>query len=376
MPAGDPPSSQPRGPTRDPLVRLAAAWCRADLPGRSLVARRLARVGDDAFRSGASPVDIRDRWGHHTLRLDPREYFQRWAWLLGRYHEVPLLTLLERALRPGDTFVDIGANFGLVSLRASTLVGPTGRVLAFEPNPVVYERLAWHIDRNGATNITPSRVALARRPGTATLRLASENPGAGSLADLPWARGRGEQFECVVDRGDARLAHLPDAPMLIKIDVEGFEREVLAGLSRTIRQRSPAIISEINRPCLKAAGARPRDLWRMLSRHGYRAFLFEAPRRALGGRRPRLVPFDRPAGPLYDLLFLPPESAIAERLRRFIAGATGDAARGEPGATTQDSSKATGTPAPARGNNHDPSTPQSIVEPKPPALPTTTHPAA
>ena len=376
MPARDP----TRNPVRVPLVRLAAAWCRADLPGRSLVASRLARVGDDAFWSGSPQVDIRDRWGRHTLRLDPREYFQRWAWLLGRYHEGPLLTLLEQGLRPGDTFVDIGANFGLVSLRASTLVGPTGRVLDFEPNPVVYERLAWHIDYNKATNITPSRIALARRPGTATLRLASENPGAGSLADLPWARDRGERFECVVDRGDARLAHLPDAPMLIKIDVEGFEREVLAGLARTIKQRAPAIISEINRPCLKAAGAKPRDLWRMLERHGYRAFLFESPRRMLGGRRLRLSPFERPVGPLFDLLFLRPDSVFAERLRPFMVGTTLE----RPLGSTHDAPAptrpaATPTPAawtPTRGNNHDLPAPESAIEPKPPTLATPTHPAA
>src|SRR5438128_2106801 len=57
-------------------------------------------------------------------------------------------------VRPGDTFIDIGANCGFYSLLASRLVGPTGRVFAIEPNPGPFSHLAATIVENGITNIT------------------------------------------------------------------------------------------------------------------------------------------------------------------------------------------------------------------------------
>lgn len=300
------------------------------------MARRLGRVDDDAFwaKAGgeAASVEIRDRWGRHTLRLDPREYFQRWAWLLGRYHEWPLQVLLAQALRPGDAFVDVGANLGLVTLRAADLVGTDGCVVAFEPNPEVFRQLAGHVERNGLSNVVCQQVALGRRAGTATLRLTSANTGAGSIADLPWTRGADVTHSCRVVRGDGLLAGpragppcaRGDRPMFIKIDVEGFECEALAGLSRTIAAHKPAIVCEVNRPCLRAAGGGLKRLRRMLERRGYRAFLFDSRRTLLGRSRLVLTPFTRAPRGLFDMLFVHPHSAFLGRLTPFVNTEHGD----------------------------------------------------
>lgn len=308
-------------PTRRLLPRLAALWCRADLPARTAIARRLARVDDDSFWVGAPTIDIRDRWGRHTLRLEPREYFQRWAWLLGRYHEWPLQLLLEHALRPGDTFIDVGANFGLVTLRAAALVGPSGRVVAFEPNPDVFKRLAWHAEANGLRNVICEPVALGRVPGTATLRLASPNTGAASIADLSWTRNAAITHECAVVRGDSRLRTLPSpaqAPLFIKIDVEGFECEALGGLSRTINTHLPAVVCEVNRRCLRAAGAGIGRMRKIMERRGYRPFLFEAHRAVVRQSRLSVTPMITPPKGLFDILFLHPTSAHFDRLKAFM----------------------------------------------------------
>lgn len=316
----------PTNPTRLVLPRLAAAWCRADLPGKTTVARRLARVDQDAYWAGAPTVDIRDRWGRHTLRLEPREYFQRWAWLLGRYHEWPLQLLLQHALRPGDTFIDVGANFGLVTLRAAALVGPSGRVVAFEPNPDVFKRLAWHVESNGLRQVICEPVALGRKRGTATLRLASANTGAASLVDFPWARDAAITHDCPVVRGDSRLTGLPPAsasPLFIKIDVEGFECEALGGLSRTINAHLPAVACEVNRRCLRAAGAGLRRIRRIMERRGYQPFLFEASRGLVRLSRLTITPMQRPPQGLFDVLFLHPAGVHLRRLAPFITGSAG-----------------------------------------------------
>ncbi|MCH8270919.1 MAG: FkbM family methyltransferase, partial [Planctomycetes bacterium] len=77
------------------------------------------------------------------------DYYQRLDFYLRRYHDGPLQMLLWRVLRPGDTFVDGGANTGLVSMFAAWQVGPRGRVLAFEPNPTPRAQLEWHVRKNG-----------------------------------------------------------------------------------------------------------------------------------------------------------------------------------------------------------------------------------
>ena len=312
-------------------VRLAAAWCRSNLPGKTFVAQRFARVDDDQFGQGAGETEFTDRWGQHRLRVDPEEYFQRWAWLLGRYHEWPLQLLMSKALRPGDTFVDIGANLGLVALRAAGLVGAGGVVRAFEPNPEVYPRLEWHVTRNALNHVKTSVLALGKQCGLATLRLNSVNTGTGSLADLPWTRDGGRDHVCTVERADAALADLPDRPTMIKIDVEGFECEVLLGMNRLIRRHRPLLVCEVNIGCLKAAGSGLRRLLLMTEQWGFKAFLFHAAWSLWSASRLKLEPLSMPPSSLFDLVFLHPQGPHWARLNGYVSVRSHAGSRGQVG---------------------------------------------
>lgn len=115
------------------LRALARLYARFELP-RSVEILEALRVNDPRQWTDAPTLECRGCWHGYTLRLDLADYFQRWAYFLSRYHEVPLQLLLRKALQPGDVFVDGGANIGLVSLVAASRVGRSGRVLAFEPN--------------------------------------------------------------------------------------------------------------------------------------------------------------------------------------------------------------------------------------------------
>ena len=80
-----------------------------------------------------------------------------------------LYTSSGQVIREGDTVIDVGANIGCFSLLASQLVGPTGRVLALEPDPRTFAQLEANIKLNNATNITPYCVALGESCGDATI---------------------------------------------------------------------------------------------------------------------------------------------------------------------------------------------------------------
>lgn len=134
----------------------------------------------------------------------------------------------RQLVRPGDQVLDIGANLGLVSMILARLVGPTGRVDAFEPNPVMCDLIERAIDRNGVRNVRLHRTALGAEAGELTLSVPRGHAGAASfLPELRYA----EQDGMTVPVGTLSeiMSHSTDRARLVKIDVEGFEPQVLAG---------------------------------------------------------------------------------------------------------------------------------------------------
>jgi FkbM family methyltransferase len=168
-------------------------------------------------------VDPRDLVGSHILRSgvwepETASFFLSW-------------------LRPGMTVVDAGAHVGQYTLLASGLVGPAGRVIAFEPHPVLGRVLRRNVARAGCANVTVSSLALGRARGTAELVLAPPaNHGASSLRPGPQEPG----VQVQVDTLDQALAG-PGRVDLIKIDVEGAELDVLDGAGRTLAA-SPDVV--------------------------------------------------------------------------------------------------------------------------------------
>jgi FkbM family methyltransferase len=161
-------------------------------------------------------------------------------------------------LRPGDIFVDVGANVGVYSLLASTR--PAVRVLAFEPSTLAYKRLTENIRLNGLGQIRAINVALGTADGAGLLttdcdttnRLVNE-------ADGTVERVVVRSLDSFID-DDQRAA-----VALLKIDVEGHEPEVLAGCRRLLAAQSPALIVE---------QSRPTELRAVLAPLGYRFFRY------------------------------------------------------------------------------------------------------
>jgi FkbM family methyltransferase len=144
------------------------------------------------------------------------------------------LTLLEKHLRPGCVFVDVGANCGLFSLVASQKVGEEGRVIAIEPNPIMAERLRFNISANGFQNINIAECAVGDVTGTVELQVCTEQLGrSGLIAPVPGPRIT-VPLRTLQDVLQGFGIGQIDA---MKVDIEGFEDRVIMPLLRTAPKR-------------------------------------------------------------------------------------------------------------------------------------------
>jgi FkbM family methyltransferase len=151
--------------------------------------------------------------------------------------------VFEQLLSPGDTVVEVGANIGAHTVHLSQLVGPAGRVLAFEPQHVVFQILCANIVLNEAFNVRSFNAGSGDVVGTVKLpdinyALAESNFGAVSLIGA----SQGNDISIIpLDTLD-----LPSL-RLIKIDVEGMEAQVIKGAASQISRHRPVLYVENDR---------------------------------------------------------------------------------------------------------------------------------
>lgn len=155
--------------------------------------------------------------------------------------------IIRRHLRPGMTFVDAGANFGVFTLQAARLVGSSGRVISIEPAPDTFKYLQRSVDLNRYANTRVMPIALSDRDGSANLQILRLST-AHTLAPL------GPQYDYLpkvtvptmtLDSIVAELAL--ERVDMIKIDVQEVELEVLLGAERTLRA-NPQLMMLIDLP--------------------------------------------------------------------------------------------------------------------------------
>lgn len=132
-------------------------------------------------------------------------------------------------LRPGDLVIDIGGNVGYHTLLAAAAVGPNGRVLTFEASSRIFAQLKANIDRNAFAQVTPHHCAVSNAPGSVTLYYGGANAQGDSSIMHRTSATNGEEVTAISFAEIAGLCQLPSA-RIIKIDVEGAEALVVAGL--------------------------------------------------------------------------------------------------------------------------------------------------
>lgn len=285
------------------------------------------------------PPDDDDRWQAQVARLvngmpievDPRDMIGRNILRSGVW-EPEIASFFLGWLRPGMTFIDAGAHVGHHTLLASDLVAASGRVIAFEPHPLLGQVLRRNAERAGCANVAISSLALGRTGGTAELVLhPCDNFGASSL------------------RADSETAHLPRAPVqvtalddyleragvpavdVIKLDVEGAELDVIEGARRTLTA-NPGIllVVEFLRENARRFGRDVEDLEARLRELGFLLLTLTPygprPYERVGERAANVVAVRR----LITLLSGLPEPVAAATLVQLARAGHGSA--GQPGA--------------------------------------------
>ncbi len=154
--------------------------------------------------------------------------------------------VVQQLVKPGDCVLDVGANFGILTLLMSKLVGSHGTVHSFEPNPLVCKALTATLAHNRATNVQLHHFALGAEDGELQLHVPEGNFGRGSLLSN---NGHGFQSRTVSVRKLDDLASEQGLSKiaLMKVDVEGFELQVLKGGQHVLEAIRPsAILFEAN----------------------------------------------------------------------------------------------------------------------------------
>jgi FkbM family methyltransferase len=154
-------------------------------------------------------------------------------------------------VKPGHVVFDIGANIGYYTVLASQQVGPTGRVVAFEPLARNVSYLYRHVRLNRAENVRLIPLGCSDRTGVALFRRGPDYA-TGSLTRGPRSSSALDELVGVTTVDDV-VQELGLVPNVLKIDVEGAEERVLKGAARTLDAAHPAVLVGVHSEPLRAA---------------------------------------------------------------------------------------------------------------------------
>ena len=173
-------------------------------------------------------------------RIDPR---CRSA--MGQAYDPEAVEFLRRTIRPGLVCYDVGANLGVYAIQFSSMVGPSGKVVAFEPNPYTLRMLRHHVAINRLSNVHIVAAAAGDAPGSADF-YAETWDGMGRMGAPNQSLRETERFTVPVTTIDQQVAQTGLVPDFMLIDVEGFEIAVLDGARNTLLQHRPTVVVEMH----------------------------------------------------------------------------------------------------------------------------------
>lgn len=179
---------------------------------------------------------------------------------------------LRPLCKPGDVVFDVGANIGAILVKLAEHVGQGGRVIGFEPDPGRYSKCREYIRTNLVTNAELFPVALGDQEGTGKIRIRNPlNQGMNQIVPDSVDDGEGADIRIVsLDRFVSEKSI--DRIDLIKIDVEGYEAQVLKGAEMVLKKYRPTLYVEIDQRNLIQHNAQAQEIFDRLHQYGYRLF--------------------------------------------------------------------------------------------------------
>lgn len=232
-------------------------------------------------------------------------YEYRAVYFYGLYEE-DASAFVRRWLRPGDVFLDVGTNIGYYTCLGAKVVGECGEVHSFEPNPEVLAMLETSLKINGfRERVRINKVAVGATDQTGMmlyLNPAYSKAGSNSLLRQNWVSEAASIPVDMVSLDSYCFSHGIDHLRLLKIDVEGWEKEVISGAQRTLQDIRPeAIICEVAKVIREDA----TDIVGILDGEGYEPYSFNGDG--------SLSPWDGQTQDSFNLCFLPTETKVRNR---------------------------------------------------------------
>ncbi len=199
------------------------------------------------------------------------------------------VALFRRIVQPGTVAVDIGANIGHHTVVLSKLVGPGGRILAFEPQPRLARILHANLALNACDNVDVHCVALGAADADAQMFPQDYEGQPWNMGALPIATANGV-FQFDATGLPVKIRKLDDlvgslVPDFIKSDAQGFDFAALKGAEQVLRHSKPMILAEVAPGFISGAGADYQDFYAFLEGLGY---LFADPEERVFSSQPRI----------------------------------------------------------------------------------------
>lgn len=203
------------------------------------------------------------------MAIDPSDWHEAFnTYVSGASAEQSNVDVVRRSLGPGDTFLDIGANKGVLTALCRQCVGSTGAGLSFEPVPVNARDLRWTVAANGWQNVEVVEKAVSDEVGTAAMELNGFEQGHSSWSHLSDKRSANTVDVVMTTLDQEMAARGISSVALTKIDIEGAELRALQGATTSLRTGAlRRILMEIHVGVLGRATT--EELLSLLEAHGY-----------------------------------------------------------------------------------------------------------
>jgi len=222
----------------------------------------LREIGVRTYQSAAFP-------GLHVVfevQFDPV-----WRWISRGVRERGLLRFSQEHIETGSTVIDVGAHVGESALLFSHLVGSSGRVIAFEPDPVACASLRKNLELNGITNVSVEEQVVSDVVGEA--HLATDRFGSGLASIVPGPSHPRREVSVPSTTLDEYCEAHGLSPDWIKVDAEGAEPLIIDGMQRLIESAHPSVILEFHSDNL--TDEERRGAWSAITRRALSVVVLE-----------------------------------------------------------------------------------------------------
>jgi FkbM family methyltransferase len=229
--------------------------------------------------------------------------------------ETAEVDFLNEFLNDGDCFVDIGANIGLFSLYASKKIGSKGLVIAFEPAKQTHNRMLDNIQLNGLDNIKSFQLGLSDKNEILELNISTDGheawntfvPSTDNMFSLK-EMVEVKSFDSFLEDNSFDINNIS----LVKLDVEGFEINVLKGSVDLLKsQNAPVFMIEFTDDNAISAGNCCHELYKLLLQYKYTWYTYDATRK-------KLIPEPMRLNYPYSNLIAVKNAGINKRISRFF----------------------------------------------------------